>query len=206
MGEGLHVDAAKARTLLREILTSGTLTYSGHAKREMEKDKLTTQDLVNVLRAGVVEPSEFENGSWRHRVKTNAICVVVVLVSAVHNATVRSIRYARSLRPDELHCIHVAVDGKETEEVVADWKRWGLPHDLEVLDSPYRQIAGPIHEWIRSLVEEHPRTFVTIVLPEFVVSKFWHSMLHNQTALTLKGTFLFEPSVVVSSVPYELRR
>lgn len=81
MGDGLHVDAAKARRLLREILASGILTYSGHAKTEMAKDKLTTQDVVNVLRAGVVEPSELERGSWRHRVKTNTICVVVVLVS-----------------------------------------------------------------------------------------------------------------------------
>ena len=73
--------AVEARKLLREILISGTLTYSGHAKREMAKDDLTTQDLVNVLRGGVVEPSELEHGSWRHRVKTNRIYVVVVLVS-----------------------------------------------------------------------------------------------------------------------------
>ena len=73
--------AVEARRLLREILISGTLTYSGHAKREMAKDDLTTQDLVNVLRGGVVEPSELEHGSWRHRVKTNRIYVVVVLVS-----------------------------------------------------------------------------------------------------------------------------
>jgi hypothetical protein len=46
--------------------------------------------------------------------------------------------------------------------------------------------------------------FVTLVIPELVVRKRWHRLLHNQTALTLKGTFLFEPSVVVSSVPYRL--
>ena len=80
-GSGLHVDAAVARKLLREVLASGTLTFSGHAKKEMEKDGLTTPDVLNVLRAGVVEPSEFEQGSWRHRVKTNTICVVVVLAS-----------------------------------------------------------------------------------------------------------------------------
>lgn len=95
MGEGLHVDAAKARKLLREILVSGTLAYSGHAKKEMEKDKLTTQDLVNVRRAGVVEPSEFERGSWRHRVKTNAICVVVVLVSEREAVVVTAWRIRR---------------------------------------------------------------------------------------------------------------
>ena len=61
----------------------------------MEKDKLTTQDLVNVLRAGVVEPSEFENGSWRHRVKTNTICVVVVLVSEREATVVTTWRIRR---------------------------------------------------------------------------------------------------------------
>jgi hypothetical protein len=76
------VDAATARTLLREILASGRLWYSRHATDKMARDQLTTVDLVNVLRAGAVEPSEFEHGSWRHRVKTNRICVVVVLVSA----------------------------------------------------------------------------------------------------------------------------
>lgn len=95
MGEGLHVDAAKARKLLRAILASGTLTYSGHAKNEMAEDKLTTQDVANVLRAGVVEPSEFERGSWRHRVKTTAICAVVVLVSEQEAVVVTAWRIRR---------------------------------------------------------------------------------------------------------------
>jgi hypothetical protein len=91
----LHVDAARARKLLREILASETLTFSGHAQKEMAKDKLTSQDVVNVLRAGVVEPSEFENGSWRHRVKTNTICVVVVLVSEEEAVVVTAWRIRR---------------------------------------------------------------------------------------------------------------
>jgi uncharacterized protein DUF4258 len=81
VGEGLHLEAAAAGKLLRGILASGRLWYSDHAKREMARDQLTPVDLVNVLRAGVVEPAELEHGSWRHRVKTNRICVVVTLVS-----------------------------------------------------------------------------------------------------------------------------
>jgi hypothetical protein len=135
---------------------------------------------------------------WRH--------VTVVLVSAVHNATVRSIRYARSLRADEMHCIHIAVDEHEAEEVERDWAEWKIPEPLDVIASPYRQIARPVHEWVRARLDERPKTFVTIVIPEFVVAKRWHSAMHNQTPLTLKGTFLFEPSVVVSSVPYKLNR
>lgn len=91
----MDVDSAKAQKLLREILAVGTLTYSDHAKKEMGKDKLTTQDVVNVLRAGVVEPSEFEHGSWRHRVKTNNICVVVVLVSEQEAVVVTTWRIRR---------------------------------------------------------------------------------------------------------------
>jgi len=133
---------------------------------------------------------------WRH--------VAVVLVSGVHNATARSLRYALSLRADELHCLHVEVDEKETAEVRRDWESWKTGLELEVLGSPYRQIARPIHDRVRRILEEQPNTFVTVVIPEFVVRRRWHRFLHNQTALTLKGTFLFEPSVVVSSVPYRL--
>lgn len=81
--------------MLREILATGVLTFSGHAKREMEKDRLTTPDVVNVLKAGVVEPSELERGSWRHRVKTNSICVVVVLVSEREAVVVTAWRIRR---------------------------------------------------------------------------------------------------------------
>jgi hypothetical protein len=133
---------------------------------------------------------------WRH--------VAVVLISGVHNATARSLRYALSLRADELHCLHVEVDEKATRKVRQEWDAWNVGLPLEVLESPYRQIARPIHSWVRELLEKQPKTFVTIVIPEFVVRKWWHRFLHNQTALTLKGMFLFEPSVVVSAVPYRL--
>src|ERR1051325_1733532 len=98
---------------------------------------------------------------WRH--------VAVVLVSAVHNATAKSLRYARSLRADELRCIHISVDEKESEKVVTGGGEWDFGEPLEVLDSPYRQIARPIQDFVRAVLEERPRTFVTIVIPEFVV-------------------------------------
>jgi amino acid transporter len=100
---------------------------------------------------------------WRH--------VAVVLVSAVHNAALGSLRYARSLRADEVRCLHVAVDPAQAERVRTEWEGKGLAPPLEVLDSPYRQVAGPVHDWVRRILEERPRTFVTIVIPEFVVAK-----------------------------------
>jgi hypothetical protein len=95
VGEGLQVDAVTARKLLRNILTSGVLRFSDHAKAEMAKDHLNTQDALNVLRADVVEPSELVRGSWRHRLKTNHICVVVTLPSETEAVVITAWRIGR---------------------------------------------------------------------------------------------------------------
>ena len=63
MKEPLTPPAAKR--LIHSILTHGEVVSSGHATKEMEEDDLTIVDCVNVLRGGIVEPAEFENGSWR---------------------------------------------------------------------------------------------------------------------------------------------
>lgn len=80
--EGLGpLEAATAKRLIRHILEAGTVTPSQHALEEMAKDDLTLVDCVNALRGGVVEPPELEKGTWRYRVKTNRICVVVAFRS-----------------------------------------------------------------------------------------------------------------------------
>jgi hypothetical protein len=133
---------------------------------------------------------------WRH--------VVVVLVSAVHNASLGGLRYARSLGGDELHALHVETDPAESQKIVAEWNKLVPRTPLEVLPSPYRQITRPAFEWVRAVLDADPHTYVTIVIPEFVVRKWWHNLLHNHTSLVLKQAFLFEPSVVVAAVPYRL--
>ena len=134
---------------------------------------------------------------WRH--------VAVVLVAGLHNASLNGLRYARSLGADELHCLHVQTDPKETGSLKAEWDAaTGGRAPLEVLPSPYREIARPAFDWVRQVLDADPHTYVTIVIPEFVVRKWWHNLLHNHTSLVLKRTFLFEPSVVVSAVPYRL--
>lgn len=71
-----------AKKAIRAALQSGKIEFSGHAQREMKKDDLQTTDCVNVLRGGVVEPPELADGTWRYRVSTPRICVVVALPMA----------------------------------------------------------------------------------------------------------------------------
>jgi hypothetical protein len=75
------LDPPKAKRLIRSILREGTLRYTKHALDEMKADGLTAVDCCNVLGGGWVEPGEFENGSWRYRVRTASMCFVVAFRS-----------------------------------------------------------------------------------------------------------------------------
>lgn len=75
-----------------------------------------------------------------------------------------------------------------------------------VLDSPYRSLLGPFLEYLNRLQEQCENHFVTIVIPEFIPARWWQYLLHNQTALLIKGALLFRKNVVVADVPYHLQR
>jgi hypothetical protein len=64
----------------------------------------------------------------------------------------------------------------------------------------------PLLDYLEQVEAERPEDFVTVVLPEFVPARFWHNLLHNQRALLIKGALLFKPNVIVTSVPFHLRR
>ena len=129
--------------------------------------------------------------------------VVVVLVSASHNATLHAIAYAKTLSSDEVHAVHVALDPEEGQRHQREWETLNTGLPLEMLDSPYRRLGDPIRDYVRSITDDG-NTIVTLVLAEFVVKKWWHRALHNQNAFELKLMFLPEPDVVVTSVPYHL--
>jgi hypothetical protein len=129
--------------------------------------------------------------------------VVMVLVSGAHNATLHALDYAKVLDHDELHAVHIAIDPDERGKIEREWRDAdpGLP--LEVVDSPYRDLAGPLLAYLRTFTADG-RTLVTLILPEFLVKKWWHNVLHNQNALAIKRVLLLEPDIVVTSVPYRL--
>ena len=79
MDEPITPEAAKK--LIRQILQTGRFTYTKHSKDEMLADDLTTVDCENVLRGGVVRPGEYEHGTWRYRVETSRVTVVVAFRS-----------------------------------------------------------------------------------------------------------------------------
>jgi len=128
----------------------------------------------------------------------------VVLVSKLHLPTLRALAYARATRPDVLEALTVSVDDAETRELVHVWEDSDISVPLKVIASPYREITRPILDYIKRVSKESPRTVVTVFLPEYVVGHWWEHVLHNQSALRLKGRLLFMPGVMVTSVPWQL--
>ena len=129
---------------------------------------------------------------------------VVVLVSKVHRPTMRALAFARATRPDTLTALTVNIDDDETRALLADWERHDLPIQLTVLDSPYREVTSPIINYVRQLRRDRPNDVVNVFIPEYVVGHWWEQLLHNQSALRLKGRLLFQPGVMVTSVPWQM--
>ncbi|WNB84433.1 APC family permease [Cellulomonas sp. ATA003] len=128
----------------------------------------------------------------------------LVLVSRLHKPTMRAIAYARASRPQVLEAVTVGVDPEDVAELRAQWEELDLPVALKVLDSPFREITRPILTYVRSIRRDSPRDLVVVYIPEYVVGHWWEQLLHNQSALRLKGRLLFTPGVVVASVPWQL--
>jgi amino acid transporter len=129
----------------------------------------------------------------------------IVLVSTLHKPTLRALAYARATRPDVLEAVTVNVDDADTKRLMRDWDKRRLPVPLKVVESPYREITKPVLDYVKRIRSSNPRDVVTVFIPEYVVGHWWEQILHNQSALRLKGRLLFQPGVMVTSVPWQLR-
>lgn len=128
----------------------------------------------------------------------------IVLVSKLHMPTMRALAYARATRPDTLEAITVNVDEPDTRALVREWEKSDVTVPLKVIESPYREITKPVLDYVKRVRRDAPRDVVTVFIPEYVVGHWWEQILHNQSALRLKSRLLFQPGVMVTSVPWQL--
>ncbi|MCD4525948.1 APC family permease [Nocardioides sp. cx-173] len=129
----------------------------------------------------------------------------IVLVSKLHKPTLRALAFAKASRPNVLEGVYVATDDAATNKLLEEWDERRMDVPLKVLHSPYRELVRPIVQYASEIRKANPRGVVAVYIPEYVVGRWWEQLLHNQTALRLKGRLLFTPGVMVTSVPYQLR-
>ena len=163
--------------------------------------------LLRERRIAVTDVPVVGNGDGTRNVGGRALTpqrnVALVFVSGVNDAAIRAVNYARSLQALETRAVYFALDHGEVEKVIADWFARGPGIDLDVVDAPFRNLADPMLQEVRRYTSR-PETVVSLVIPELIPKRPTQYLLHRQTALFVKRLFLFEPNVVLTSVPYHL--
>jgi amino acid transporter len=131
---------------------------------------------------------------------------VIMPVSSIQQGTMEALRYAKLLS-DDVTAVHVSIDPAETEKVQRKWKTWGEGTRLIILDSPFRLFIEPLLEYIEEIIDNRqPNETITVVVPQFIPSKRWHYALHMRTAEFLRRELLSKPGVVVTDIPYQVRK
>jgi hypothetical protein len=127
--------------------------------------------------------------------------VTLVFVSSVNDATIRAVNYARSIGAAETRAIYFDLDPDEAHRLEQQWFDRRLDIPLDIVEAPFRDLTGPMLDEVRRFTARQD-TVVNVVIPEFLVKKWRHYLLHNQNALFIKRLFLYEERAVLSSVPF----
>jgi hypothetical protein len=127
--------------------------------------------------------------------------LAIVLVSRLHKPALRALALARSIRPDVMTALTLSVDYEATHQLRTEWEQRAIPVPLTVLDGPYRGLSRPLTNYVSEVRAANPHTVVMVFIPEYVVTRWWQQLLHNQRALRFKARLLFAPGIVVVDVP-----
>jgi amino acid transporter len=131
--------------------------------------------------------------------------IVIIPISAVDQAVVRAVDYARS-RAGEIRAVLVDVDPESTARIQTQWAQWGCGVQLIVVPCPFRSVLRSLLDHIEELLQKNQDYWVTVVIPEILPARWWQNILHNQRALGLKAALLFKDRVILTDVPFNLKR
>lgn len=154
-----------------------------------------------VRRELAIRPEEFNDLDWQtyNRMHNH----VIVLVKEIDRRLIRALRYAKSLSADRLEAVYIDISG-DPDAFRARWEKAGFGVRLTVVESPYREIIGPIMDYIRAVPRPTVDHVVTVVLPEYAPENAGDALLHDQTSFWLKQQLFGEPGVILTDVPYRI--
>jgi hypothetical protein len=129
-----------------------------------------------------------------------AVCRI--LVSGAHAASMRAVNYASTLGFPDTKGLYFAFEHEDAERLRGEWSDRGMRIPLEIEEAEYRDLGDPLLRYLRSITAD-PDAVAVVIMPELIFSGP-QRLLHNQRALYIKRLLLFEPRVILTSVPYRL--
>ncbi|WP_270170897.1 APC family permease [Paenibacillus sp. SYP-B4298] len=131
---------------------------------------------------------------------------IIVPVAGITRVVMHSLSYARSLS-DQVVAVYVGFSDEELEAMERKWEQWNPGVRLVVIRSSYRSVIRPLLKFIHTVEAKSPEHGpVTVLIPQFITRSWWHAMLHNQTSLLLRAQLFRQQDIVVTTVPYHLKR
>ena len=132
--------------------------------------------------------------------------LIVVPVSGITQVVAETLRYAKSIS-DDVIALHIYTDEQEGQKIQQKWENWNIGVKIAMVYSPYRLIIQPILSFINQM-EMHRCNYdyITIIIPEFETSKWWHRLLHNQTGWILRTLLILRDNVIVTTISYHLKK
>lgn len=129
-----------------------------------------------------------------------------MLVESVNPGTLEALAYGASIAPDHLVAMTVVNEEVDAERIEKQWAQQGITVPLEIVHTPTGEFTDSTLLYIEDLEHRWPNAYVNVIIPEFYVEHWWGHLLHNQSALILKGRWLFRKSTAVTSIPYRVER
>jgi amino acid transporter len=130
---------------------------------------------------------------------------VTVLVDSVDLATVGAIRYARSLKPRNLHAVHFVLDDRRAEQIKEAWMSNHALDDvpIEFIDCPDRRLPNAAVDYALRITEQ-PDVELTLLLPRRAYRAFLGRLLHDQTAEAIARPISQLARTVATIVPFDI--
>lgn len=134
--------------------------------------------------------------------------VFILPVAGITHVVENSLKYVKSLKPDQIICVYVPFEREDEAIFEEKWSKWQPDVRLVTLHSPYRSIINPLTKFIDTVQRKASESnyHVTVVIPQFIPKKAWHNILHNQSSLLIRAHLLYRRDVIVTTVPYHLKK
>ncbi|WML55627.1 APC family permease [Neobacillus sp. PS3-12] len=132
--------------------------------------------------------------------------ITIVLVSGLHRVVHNTLSFAMGVSQADLIAVYVGFDDESIRKMEQKWEEWGNPCRLVTLKSKYRSVLEPLSRLIHLIEEKDLNAPIQVIIPQFIPKKWWHNLLHNQTALLLRLWLMRHKDVVITTVPYHLKK
>jgi len=134
--------------------------------------------------------------------------VIILPVAGITHVVENSLNYAKSLSPHQIIAVYVPFEREDEAIFEEKWSKWQPDVRLVTLHSPYRSIINPLTKFIDTVQRKASESNyqVTVIIPQFIPKKGWHNILHNQSSLLIRAHLLYRRNLIITTVPYHLKK